>query len=136
MIDWQQVRGLRDEVGEDDFIEIVTLFVEEVEALIVRLRQAGCCQAVEQDLHSLKGSALNLGFSALSALCQRGEASAARGTCSAEMLEGILCCYHTSLQMFLERLAQAGYPTPVYRTPAAGSRQTYPAPLPEASAYP
>ena len=31
MIDWKRVRELRDEIGEEDFSEVVDLFLEEVE---------------------------------------------------------------------------------------------------------
>ena len=38
MIDWARVRELKDEVGADAFDEVVELFLEEVEEVIVRLQ--------------------------------------------------------------------------------------------------
>ena len=78
MIDWQRVALLREEVGEDGFALIVDLFLEEVSAVVAQLpdvvpegREAAC--------HFLKGGALNLGFSALAALCEEGERRAGLG---------------------------------------------------------
>lgn len=72
MLDWARIENLREEVGEDDFLEVVELFLEEVEGVIDGLRTAEGPQALAADLHFLKGSALNLGFDAVAALCDRG----------------------------------------------------------------
>ncbi len=77
MISWERVRELRDEIGEDDFCEVVDLFLEEVEEVLARLRAEPNPASYEADLHFLKGSALNLGFQALGALCRDGEVRAA-----------------------------------------------------------
>jgi HPt (histidine-containing phosphotransfer) domain-containing protein len=79
MIDWSRVIQLRDEVGEDDFDEVFDLFLEEVGEVIARLRVNPDHDALERDLHFLKGSALSLGFSTFSTLCQNGEREAANG---------------------------------------------------------
>ena len=48
MIDWARVSELRDEVGAEDFDEVVELFLEEVDEAIIALRDfANLCQAVE-----------------------------------------------------------------------------------------
>lgn len=73
MISWERVNELRSEVGDEDFREVVELFLEEVEEVIARLRDSPEPARVEEDLHFLKGSALNLGFAALGDLCQIGE---------------------------------------------------------------
>ncbi len=73
MIDWERVHELREEVGKDDFREVVELFLEEVEGVIARLRDSPDPLRFEDDFHFLKGSALNLGFSALADVCQLGE---------------------------------------------------------------
>ncbi len=65
MIRWERVNELRDEVGADDFKEVVDLFLEEVEEVIERLRDSPDPTRFEEDFHFLKGSALNLGFGAL-----------------------------------------------------------------------
>lgn len=73
MIDWQRVNDLRDEVGEDDFPEIVTVFLEEVDEVIDRISASGAFTAAPDDMHFLKGSATTLGFSEMAELCRKGE---------------------------------------------------------------
>lgn len=79
MIDWARVAELRDEIGAEDFAEVVLLFLEEADEVVARL--PGCTDAasLESALHFLKGSALNLGFQTLAQLCQDGERLAAAG---------------------------------------------------------
>lgn len=79
MIDWKRMETLRAEIGEEDLDEVVTLFLEEVEEVLDRLPNPASAKQRESDLHFLKGSALNLGFTDLAAACQRDEARAARG---------------------------------------------------------
>lgn len=79
MIDWDRVRALRDEIGPEDFSEVVSLFLEEADEAISHLSPERGAEALARDLHYLKGAALNLGFRALSALCQAGERRAAAG---------------------------------------------------------
>jgi len=79
MIDWTRVSELRDEIGAEDFGDVVEIFLEEVETEIETLRGPVAHDALEGKLHFLKGSALNLGFRAFSGLCQSGESAAAAG---------------------------------------------------------
>ncbi len=79
MIDWKRIEELKDEIGPDDFIEVVGIFLEEVDEVINRLKQNSDEAALEADMHFLKGSALNLGFDSLSVYCQAGEKAAANG---------------------------------------------------------
>ncbi|MGI1662158.1 Hpt domain-containing protein [Palleronia sp. KMU-117] len=74
MINWDRVNELRHEVGDDDFAEVVTIFLDEVESVMHRMRGATSLESYREDLHFLKGSALNLGFRALGALCHEGQA--------------------------------------------------------------
>lgn len=74
MIDWLRISELYEEIGEDDFHEIVELFLEEVEDALARLG-ASDNTALSADLHYLKGSSLNLGFKSLADLCKAGEAA-------------------------------------------------------------
>ncbi len=106
MIDWMRVNELRDEIGEDGFAEVVELFLDEVEEVVVRLGHAPDPRCFEQDLHFLKGSAWNLGFSAFGALCQDGERRSARGTPSAVDMGAILASYAASKDHFLTGLAR------------------------------
>lgn len=107
MIDWGQVTRLRDEVGAEDFDDIVALFIEEVEEVTARLASGQSPVSVEEDLHLLKGSALNLGFTRFSALCQSGETRAAQGEASRVDLQPILSAYAMSKAAFLDALPTA-----------------------------
>jgi len=79
MIDWLRLSELRQEIGEADFFEVVDLFLEEVDEIIDRLRHVPDPTQLEQNMHFLKGSALNLGFEHLSNLCATYERNAAEG---------------------------------------------------------
>lgn len=80
MIDWARVAELRDEIGNEDFAEVVTLFLEEADEVVQRLAECSDAKSLESALHFLKGSALNLGFESLAQLCQDGERMAASGS--------------------------------------------------------
>ena len=73
MIDWLQVQTLKSDIGEDTFEEVVTLFFAEVEACIERLTTSDSPDACADELHFLKGAAMNLGFTALSRRCHSDE---------------------------------------------------------------
>ncbi|MBV0913536.1 Hpt domain-containing protein [Anianabacter salinae] len=91
MIDWTRVNDLRFEIGEDGFPEVVELFLEEVEEVMARLLSAG--DAADEDLHFLKGSALNLGFAELARLCDTGTGTVA----------DLAACYDQSKAEFLAK---------------------------------
>lgn len=101
MIDWERVETLRAEVGPEDFCEVVELFLEEVEDIVTRLATAPDPARFEEDLHFLKGSALNLGFAALGSACQTGESAAAAGRAEAVDIAAILACYAGSRAEFV-----------------------------------
>ena len=101
MLDWKRIESLRAEVGDDGFDEVVELFLEEIEEVAGRLRQPQGAGTPADDLHLLKGLSLNLGFSALGDLCQKGERGAAVD------LAGLLACYAASRRQFLARLRPA-----------------------------
>lgn len=71
MIDWDRADRLRDEIGADDFDDVVALFVQECDETIQTIRATG--RAGPDVLHFLKGAALNLGFAELARLCAEGE---------------------------------------------------------------
>lgn len=79
MIDWTRVEQLRDEVGEEAFTEISAMFLAEADAAVSRLAEGMDPATLAEELHGLKGSALNLGFAALARLCATGEAAATEG---------------------------------------------------------
>ncbi len=106
MIQWSRVRQLRDEVGADEFDEVVEIFLDEVQEVIAKLRQDAGRSEMEQNLHFLKGSALSLGFDSFSKLCQDGERRAAAGDSAAVDLPEIFAAYDESKTLFQAGLAE------------------------------
>ncbi len=105
MIDWQRIDELHAEIGPDGFAEVVELFLDEVEAIVMRLSTAPDPQRLEADLHFLKGGAWNLGFAEFGALCQDGERRAAGGNAGSVDAGRIVDCYFASKQAFMAGLA-------------------------------
>lgn len=104
MISWDRVAELREEVGEEDFAEVVELFLDEVEGVLDRLRGTPSPESLENDLHFVKGSALTLGFAELGALCQTGEKQAAAAEFDKIDLAGVLSAYEASKAEFIGQL--------------------------------
>ncbi|PCJ09843.1 MAG: histidine kinase [Rhodobacteraceae bacterium] len=104
MIDWPRVKELREEVGAEDFGEVVDLFLEEVEEVISKLGENLDRTQLEQDLHFLKGSALSLGFQAFSTLCQDGESKSALGKADTVDVPAIIAEFQTSKTTFINEL--------------------------------
>ncbi|MEM9740984.1 MAG: Hpt domain-containing protein, partial [Pseudomonadota bacterium] len=77
MLNYERVQNLREEIGEDDFEEVVALFLEEADEAIERLEPDVGAQQLETDFHALKGSALNLGFDRFAEICATAEKQAA-----------------------------------------------------------
>jgi HPt (histidine-containing phosphotransfer) domain-containing protein len=101
MIDWSRVRELKDEVGEEDFDEVVELFVEEVKGVLEPMRRGeNDATALESDLHFLKGCALNMGFSEFCELCHKGERQAASGEGSAVSIPQLSAAFETAMTRF------------------------------------
>lgn len=107
MIDWPRVKELREEVGPEDFGEVVDLFLEEVEEVIGKLRSEDRSQ-LEQDLHFLKGGAMNLGFSEFSDLCMNGERESAQGNAASVDLAAIVTRFEASKTTFLAGISDLG----------------------------
>lgn len=100
MVDWDRISELRDEIGEEDYAEVVELFFSEVETAIERLGQPATLAQREEDLHFVKGSSLNLGFTTLGALCERGERRAVEGTLEDAEVREVIETYHASREAF------------------------------------
>ncbi|MFA8386017.1 MAG: Hpt domain-containing protein [Pelagibaca sp.] len=106
MIDWTRVSELRDEIGPDDFAEVAELFLMEVEDTLSRLNRAGNTARDMQDLmHFLKGSALNLGFSDLSDMCSKAESAASQGALTVDIAH-LNSLYRQSRALFETEFAQ------------------------------
>ncbi len=104
MIDWTRVRELQGEVGADDFDEVVALFLHEVEEVIDRLSRAPSLPDLEQNLHFLKGGAMNLGFVGFSRLCHDGESKSAAGLPDRVDVAAVIAEYEASKREFLENM--------------------------------
>ncbi len=102
MIDWDRVNELRDEIGAEDFAEVVEIFLEEVEEEMTKLCDDADQNDIEATLHFLKGSALNLGFSHFSDLCQNSEIIARGG--NAVDTAALKSSYAASKSEFLKAL--------------------------------
>lgn len=106
MIDWEQVEQLREDVGANDFREVVDLFLEEVGETVDRMRTSPDPAELESDLHFLKGSAANLGFETFAELCRKGEHSSAEGNPEAVDLPEIFQSFEKSRVAFLAGIRQ------------------------------
>ena len=104
MINWQRVDELRDEIGPEDFLEVVELFLEEVQEVVDRLRDAPDPTRFEEDMHFLKGSAVNLGFQDFADLCAAGEKNAAAGQTALVDVAAVTGSYDASRAKFLAEL--------------------------------
>ena len=106
LIDWARVEELRSEIGEESFAEVIDLFTEEVETVVCRLVSGTGKSDCEADLHLLKGSAWNLGFTELGALCYDGQRISADGGQVCVDTGRIAEIYAASKQEFLAGLGQ------------------------------
>lgn len=106
MIDWKRVMDLREEVGPEDFLEVAELFLSEVGSVLERLGQAINVNTLENDMHFLKGAALNLGFADFARMCREGEQQAAAANFGAIDIGGVITCFNASRDSFIAGLAQ------------------------------
>jgi histidine phosphotransfer protein HptB len=106
MIDWNRVQELRDEIGNDGFAEVADMFLEEADQAVQALGAGPPPDAVEGQLHFLKGSALNLGLADLAAICQEGERLAAAGNGAKVDTARVVALYHASRAQLLGGLAE------------------------------
>jgi len=104
MFDWNRVTQLREEIGEADFGEVVALFLEEVDEVIVRLGAGFDPETLAADFHFLKGSALNLGFLQFATLCQKGESAERSDAADQGLVSQVIVSYETSRAAFLEKI--------------------------------
>ena len=100
MIDWKRVAELHDELGADHFASVVELFLDEIEGIVMRLRQDDPSQ-LESDLYFLKGSASNLGFGSFANLCHQNEIEVRNGRVGEVDLGALMDCYAASNKEFV-----------------------------------
>lgn len=102
MIDWERVAELRSEIGAEGFAEVLELFLDEVESVVMNLGKRP--EKLGEELHFLKGSAWNLGFRGFGTVCQAGERNCAAGKCEAVDIAAVLECYARSKTAFMARV--------------------------------
>ncbi len=101
MIDWARANELVDEIGAEDFDEVMELFLDEVGLAITALEAAGGdATIVEEQMHFLKGAALNLGFETLAQICMKGEKSASEGQPDVVSSAEVRTCFESSAEIF------------------------------------
>lgn len=108
MINWDRVDELRSEVGAEDFSEVIELFLDEVDDTIATLGHSQENPSLEEQLHFLKGSALNIGFAEFATLCQAGETAASQGQSDTVDIGAICDAYAAARTAFLAQ-AQTRY---------------------------
>ncbi len=103
MIDWAQIKQLEDDIGTEDFGDVVVLFLEEVDEAVNQLAENPPTDAAQMApaLHFLKGSAYNLGFSAFAEYCSQGEALAENGQAGDVDLAKVIDLYGESKRIFM-----------------------------------
>jgi len=104
MLDWNRVAELREEVGEDAFDEVVEMFLEEVEEVFGELKAKVATLDLPNQMHFLRGSALNLGFADLANLCFEAEVQAQRSGCEAVDIGLILTAFDASKIILIDGL--------------------------------
>ncbi|GAB4285228.1 MAG: Hpt domain-containing protein [Roseovarius sp.] len=104
MIDRDRLAELHEEIGEEDFLEVATLFIEETDAAVAALAEIPP-EGLAAHLHALKGSALNLGFTTFARICAHAEEAAAGGSGAAVDRAAITESYAASKAEFLAMLA-------------------------------
>ena len=75
-VDWDRLNELKQDIGEEDFADVAILFVSELQETLACLTAD---MAKASDFHFLRGSAANLGFTALVDACSAAEAACESG---------------------------------------------------------
>ncbi|PLS22871.1 Hpt domain-containing protein [Neptunicoccus cionae] len=104
MIDWAQVRQLREDIGLEELSGVVAVFLAEAEEAIEELKSqppdAGDQMAAT--LHFLKGSASSMGFVAFAETCAQGESKAEKGQVFDVSVGDVVRLYQSSKAIFLK----------------------------------
>lgn len=108
MIDWKVSTELYQDVGPDLYAEIISVMKQEAAQ---RLSSLGATDRnLAYDLYMLKGLALNMGFTNMSALCETGEIAENSNDKLPRYIDKIRACFDASNQAFSakENRAHAG----------------------------
>lgn len=106
MIDPDRIHELIEELGSEDFGEIVEVFLEELDDAIAGFdgMAAEPDEAISRAAHFITGSAANLGLSSVAALCSalEGDIRAGQSVDGAARLSAIKDQYFEDRAAFLE----------------------------------
>ncbi|MBF9042553.1 hypothetical protein HKCCE4037_04405 [Rhodobacterales bacterium HKCCE4037] len=75
-VDWNRLHELQADIGKEDFLDVAMVFVAELEETLSGMTAEA---ATADDFHFLRGSAANLGFTALVEACSQAEARTKTG---------------------------------------------------------
>ena len=104
MIDWSQIQQLEEDIGAEDFGDVVVLFIEEVDEAVAQLQTIAPTDLAQlaPALHFLKGSAYNLGFKSFGDYCSNGEIQAMDGGGTDIDITKVAALYETSKALFFK----------------------------------
>lgn len=107
MINWDQVKQLEEDIGTENFGDVIVMFIDEVDEAIDNLRPSPTLEgeAMSSTMHFLRGSAANLGFKAFSECCAEGEKLAENGASGDVDLVTVVRLYDESKQNFLAEIS-------------------------------
>lgn len=104
MLEIAQLNSLREDIGPAGFGEVVQLFIAETDEGVARLLEPPTGRDLANELHYLKGAALNLGLSAFSQLCHQGELAANAGNAAGIDLVALAASYRDARDALLSWL--------------------------------
>ncbi|WP_405404230.1 Hpt domain-containing protein [Paracoccus sp. Ld10] len=102
MIDWNRVIELRDALDPDDLLPTIDMILAEIQAHLFALDTR--TQHLAEDLHLLRGLALNIGFTEFCAQCLRAEQQLAQGSQSSLRSAALRASFGHTKQLFLRDL--------------------------------
>lgn len=105
MINWGRVEELKEEVGAEAFGEVIELFLEEVDEATSRIADTKDRSTLPDDLHFLKGAAMNLGFAEFAAICAEYERTAKTDGNDAPDIGLLVTCYAESKSVFMDQIS-------------------------------
>lgn len=103
MVDWNRVESLRDEIGEEDFLAILSVFLEKTDSVMATINTKMPAAEMVRTLHFLKGSAVNIGLASFAKACQQAEREVVRSG-AASSLEALRKIYYDTRAELLRDL--------------------------------
>lgn len=104
MLDWNRVDNLRYEIGEEDFLAILSVFLEETDAMMATIDARMPAIEMARVLHFLKGSAVNIGLASFAQACQQAERDIVAGVTTAS-LDGLKRIYRETRAELLRSIS-------------------------------